>query len=959
MAASAMRRGARWWGAFWAACILALSCAPCRAEETRVLCDFEGPESLRLWEVNAGTAAFVAEGVTQGQRALQITFDPAGPYHPAYINSYRLSRDWSQFDALVLDVTNPNPQPIPGYVLVGDAAWQQKGSSYWNRHNASRTLAPGRTEWIIPLRGMYRGEAGSRNNDIKRDIDPDSIVRLDFGFGARGTSGRVIIDGLRLVKAARPAGVWAFDFGPPSQAVMLGWTGVSHETRYAGAQGFGWGPRGGAPWDGADRDTTFGPPLLRDFCEAGGYEFHMDAPPGRYSVLVIYENCGYWGGEQAMQRTRRILADGREAWREERPDGQAHVLYRFEDVEPVGADLWDAYMAEEIARPVAFDVQVAQGGLTLRFEADRAWGSKLSALALHRTGDAAATGWLREQLDLVADEFRRTAVCLDAPAAPLAVPPAWRERGLVAWPVGIEETITPNSTPPASLAPPDGVAASGLAVRGEYEPLCVAVRPLRDLGACTVELEPLAGPSELAGEASIVRYGTSRGFNSIAYRVAPHTLRPAGTVDLAKDVTREIIVTVRTDRASPAGKYAGALKVLSAGGETLLRVPLRLSVRPVILRRDTEFLMGFFGLMPPSSVPDERRWDLLAQTLTMLREHGMNAVSGGPNWQLAGWQKGEPVIDFGEMDRFFGLLREHGFARLLNGYGGVRFVGLHERWGYEKGRVGAEVERQSGLPYEDALMRCWRAVDAHARPQGWPTIFYAMCDETRVRDKAERELEFMGMMAKVSRTFPKTVRTSGSYSVNFAARPQDRDDLAYWHQRFFEALYISSLNGHDETVMAEARKLGKGIHIYNQGRSRYSFGLYQWSEFRKGVRARWQWHLSSLHGYQFFDLDGREPDTAMICYGRDRIYPTIHFERCREGAEDFYLYQTLWDLVERARAEGRQTAAVAAAADLLEGLTAQVKLNQREAPEGFDAGAVKARVVAAMEAVAGEWPGLQ
>ncbi len=34
------------------------------------------------------------------------------------------------------------------------------------------------------------------------------------------------------------------------------------------------------------------------------------------------------------------------------------------------------------------------------------------------------------------------------------------------------------------------------------------------------------------------------------------------------------------------------------------------------------------------------------------------------------------------------------------------------------------------------------------------------------------------------------------------------------------------------------------IHIYNQGRTRYSFGLYQWSEFQAGVAARWQWHFN-------------------------------------------------------------------------------------------------------------------
>ena len=184
---------------------------------------------------------------------------------------------------------------------------------------------------------------------------------------------------------------------------------------------------------------------------------------------------------------------------------------------------------------------------------------------------------------------------------------------------------------------------------------------------------------------------------------------------------------------------------------------------------------------------------------------------------------------------------------------------------------------------------------------------------------------------------------------SFNKRPTDRNDLLYWHQRFFEALDVSSLNNHDPGVMAEAKKLGKEIHIYNQGRTRYSFGLYQWSEYRKGVKARWQWHLNVLHGYQFFDLDGREPDTAMICYGRKGIYPTIHFERCREGAEDFYLYNTLWKLIEARRRRGDTSKAVTAAAALLEGAVAKVKLNERRKPDWFDPDAFKLQVIEAIE----------
>ena len=195
-----------------------------RAEATKVLCDFDTPTAVRQWDYVSGTPRLVAEGVTQGQRALEIRFDPKARYYGAYVYWRRPRRDWSAYDALVLDVFNPSDGPVAAYILVADQAWKDKNGSYWNRHNGGRSLPPGHTEWIIPVRGLYRGEAGSRNNDIKRNIDPDKIVRVDFGFGKRGTTGRIILDNLRLVKAAKPEGVWAFDFGPPSQSLMLGWT---------------------------------------------------------------------------------------------------------------------------------------------------------------------------------------------------------------------------------------------------------------------------------------------------------------------------------------------------------------------------------------------------------------------------------------------------------------------------------------------------------------------------------------------------------------------------------------------------------------------------------------------------------------------------------------------------------------------------------------------------------------
>lgn len=924
------------------ACLL-LSRAGWGADDVLTLSNFEEPVLPNTWEFNAGEPRLVRDGALEGKQSLEISFDPS-KNRGAYFTSFRLPRDWSAYDALVVDVLNPGEAPVEGSLLVADQAWADSGRSYWNRHNGGRAFPPGRTQWIIPVRGLYRGEAGSRNNDIPRDIDPASIVRVDFGFGAKGQAGRIVVDDFRLVKVASPEDVWAFDFGPPSQSVMLGWTAVSNETGYTAEQGYGWGPQGGKPWDGAARDTTFGTALLQDFCEAGGYNFRVDVPPGKYRVTVFYENSGYWGGEQAQQRQRRILAGGESVWEETRPDGAAHALYRFEDVEPVGVDIWKTYMEPELARPAVFEATAGNDGLVLRFESDKGFGSRLAGLAIRGENDAEAERWLDEQMKKLAGEFRSKAVCLDPAAPAFEVAPEWRERGLAAWPVQIEDEIMPYSVPPKAGAMAE---LKALAVRGEYEPFCIALRPLQDLGECQLELEPFRGPGPLQAEASVVRYNTSRDFGSIAYHVRPHTLRRATRIDLPKDVAREVIVTALIPPSAPPGRYEAVLHVKQSDGKILLSVPLRLTVSSATLERKTDYLMGYFGLMPPRLVPDDRREAVLEETLRMLRAHGMNALSGGPDWRLTGWQSGKPLIDFEETDRFFALLRKHGFDRPINGYGGLRFEGLHQ--GYQKGEVAKRVEQESGLRYEQALETAWEAVDSHARQAGWPTIYYAMCDETRVRETAERELAFMRLMAPVSARFPQTVRASGSYSVSFQKRVADPDDMLYWHQQFFAALDISSLNSHDPTVMAEARQLGKDVHIYNQGRSRYSFGLYQWSEFQKGVVARWQWHLNVLHGYQFFDLDGREPDTAMICYGRQGVYPTIHFERCREGAEDFYLFQTLARLVAERRRGGNDDQEHAAATALVERLAAAVPLNQRTPPPDFDPDRTKAEVVKAIE----------
>ena len=914
--------------------VIAVSAAA--ADKTLLINDFENQVDLNAWEVK-GPARLVTDGATHGTGALEVSWD--NKVGPTYLKLIKPPADWSGYDAMQLDVLNPGTVPVPAEMAVGDKAFEAK-PGYWTRHNGQATFAPGKTTWTIPVRGLYRGETGFRNRDIKRDIDPDSIVLLYFGFGGKGAEGKVIIDNLRLVKVEAPKGMWAFDFGPASQAVMLGWTAISPKSRYDPKLGYGFAS---AVVDTAARDTTFGPALIRDCIECGGVPFRVDVPEGKYTVMIIYENSGFWGGDQSQQSMRTIEVDGKVVWKDEHRDGAAHALYRFENVEPLG-DVWDTYMAPELAKPIVFDAVATKDGLTIKSLADVGFGSRISAMAIYKSDDAEATAWLKGQLNAVADDFRKTALCLDKPAEKFDVAAQWQKLGLVAWPIKLDDDVKPTSTPPADSAPPDNLAIAQVAVQGEYEPLCVAIRPMKDLGTCQLRLE--GGSPDVEAQVGVVWYGMSRAAGAIAYQIQPHTLRSQSSVALPKDVTREVVVTCRVRDEAKAGDVAWTLVIADASGNALLRVPLKLSVHAVKLDRQTDFEMGFYGLAPLSLIPKDQRPAVLEDSIRLLQQHGMNGLSGAANYTLKGFKDGQPDIDFTDMDAFAVLAHKYGFTGPIDAYAGGRLVGIND--GYQIGKTGQKLAEQTGLSYEELLMRTWKAVDEHARMNNWPLINYVLCDETRIRAEMEAELQFMALMGKVSKAFPKTLRTDGAYSVNFNKRPEDKNDILYWQQRYFETLDASTLNLHDDSVLAEAAKLGKEIHIYNQGLSSYSFGLYQWSEYRKGVKARWQWHLNDLYGYQFFDLDGWTNDEMMIFYGRNAIYPAVAFERCRDGAQDFYLYQTLWNLVQKGAGTDANRAQARA---LLENKVAQIKVNQRQAPEGCDPDQFKAQVIAAIESL--------
>lgn len=897
---------------------LILFASAATAQDVRILQDFEDPADLRIWEIRKKSAQITDVHVTQGRRSLKISSDE-------YLACFRLPRDWSGFDALEIDVFVEGDNPVGGSVLIADEDWKSKGNgSYWNRHNGSFNLRPGANTLSIAVQGLYRGEAGSRNNDLKYNIKPDQIIRFDIGFSPKGEGVPAIyLDNMRLTKESRPKGILAFDFGPESQAIFPGFTPIAPSTVY-GRNGATAGLKSAVGVNSA-RDDTFPTRLYRDYVSLDWNAFVVDVPDpaANYHAWVVFDDLGYWGGEQASFRVRKITCFNEVAFSEDRgPAGPAEFLYRFESTEPgPGDNIWDLYMAPLFA-PRRFAVKPRNKTIELRFETDGVLGSKVAAIVLYPDSiKDEAEKWLAGVEKRNRDEFESRAVALGPKPKQLDIPGG---PGSIDYWLGVpslEDEITFYDAPGAPARLLRRTAARGQRISATF-----AIRPFKDYpGPVTLSANDLTSPAGTIPASAIdvryVHHALRRGFNDIAYVIAPESLRPvAGSkLALAKDRTRQFWITIDVPAAAKPGVYQTAL-TLSAGS-LKVAVPLTIEVLPFTLD-EPDFLMGFFGASVPRPVLQARGDDAWRDLLRVMRENGMNSFSGGPGVKFSGLDaSGKPILDFAACDQFMKLAREAGFSKSLVAYGGPGMVsGLHDS--YVIGETGRAWERKTGKPFGELLAIVWTAVRDHAREQNWLPVMYEFTDEPRVLEQVTAQLELM----KLYRRHAPWVDIGGSYSVKWDNSPLERGI-----QEIFTTLNWSSLNLHTQADLDKARELGKHLHIYNQGRSRYSFGAYQWAEMHKGIRGRMQWHLLALHGYQFFDLDGREPDTAMINWTTARIVPTIHLHRCREGSDDFRFAVTLWNAAQKKK----DTPAGKAAIAWLEGISQQIPLNQNTRPNGF------------------------
>lgn len=888
--------------------------------QEKLLKDIETLDDVKHWDKPKGPDLEVSQqSPLLGSASLKL-------YPYTYISLSRGSGvigDWSGYDAIQIDFNNTTGKSQPLYVLIMDKDCIEAGSQYWDRYNGDHMLPPGRYTFTLPITGLYRGELGSRFNNLKHAVNIAEIVRLDLGIGASNQQEKkpIYLDNIRLIKKEIPDFIKAFDFGPPQQSLQLGFTPVTWNTIYSSDKGYGLKRPLNSSNDA--RDDGFPSVLYRDWVgmayQGTDFEFIVDLPNGLYHVFTVFSDCGYWGGEAIRHTKRHIEAEGKIKWAEDlRKHGNYwKPNYLFEDIEPrLGQDFWELYV-EKIFVPKRFKVKVADGQLNLKYSADKNRSSNVACVIIYpdskkQQGDEFCDDIVNQQRQ----EF--TVAAAEQPLPPSGtlqtIPAKEKDKGYIFFLTDYEQDTYQTTIPqPEQIKREKKIYAS----LGEYEPITFAVRPLKNLGRATVEVSDFKSKDAVIAkdnfDVRVVRHLSRRGFNQIKYRIIPQMLKNFDTVELVKDITREFFVIAHIPEPAAPGDYTGTIRLRSDGAidETL---NVSLTVYPFTLD-ESEYVFCFFGTIPNLKVA------------RMLRDFGFNSFSGGSRIVLKGFEAdGTPQLDFAGPDRYMKMLRRAGYTREGWGYGGQRITHI----GYTKDeRFFDQQQNQTGLSYVELLRRVFETLEKHAKQQNWLPFVYNLVDETRNVEHAKRQVAQINAINEAS----SWIKTGGAFSVSYKKGP-DPDN---YHQWIFEALEASSLNNHDESVMARAKDTGKQVYIYNQGQSRYSFGAYQWSEYTKGVKGRQQWHLHIQHGFQFFDLDGREPDTGVLYYGKAGPIPTLAFIRCAEGADDFYYLQTLYNRIEKVKNKARISARVIEKAKaILNKIETRIKVNERRKPDWLD-----------------------
>jgi hypothetical protein len=434
------------------------------------------------------------------------------------------------------------------------------------------------------------------------------------------------------------------------------------------------------------------------------------------------------------------------------------------------------------------------------------------------------------------------------------------------------------------------------ATPGEYEPVSFAVRPDERVEQLFLAPTDLSGP-EGTIPSSHVRVQSVEGFHGGDRDI----LMDLGHAWDLPALQRELFwATVHVPADAKPGQYSGEV-VVTGSGKPIARLALALEVLPFRLE-EPPFALGFNY----SSPKDPRA---LAAHLQDMRAHGLTTVAPLYNFHL-------PVHDqdTGEMGEFIEAFRRGGFRQPIY-FGAAMNLLMSELAGY------GPVESSR---FQKKFLQVMRRLHAEAQRRGAPVVFSIADELTNQAVPGVRKGEILARLCyEELPEMAVTADMNGWLEVttmapflNVATFNNGWDGIDHHNKgrRLINREFLVELQQQTDAIP----------WFVNAGSDRFSFGFFFWKMTRYGVRGKIEW---------YYNLGQNERGSLVRAEG-ERLWPTLAYERSREGLDDLKYLVSLEHRLAAARQAGKAQAAVARAEALLKKIADSIVDNWTAYTEG-------------------------
>ena len=405
---------------------------------------------------------------------------------------------------------------------------------------------------------------------------------------------------------------------------------------------------------------------------------------------------------------------------------------------------------------------------------------------------------------------------------------------------------------------------------GEYEPFSFLLRPKRSLAGVFITASALTGPGGRTIAADRVVVASVEGFHDAGRRIL---MRLGRKWNMGAHSTEYFWCTVHVPDDAHPGTYRGKVTV-SAGEKPVGAIDVELEVLPIRLA-DPPFSLGYNYSKPKNPAA-------IAVHLADMRAHGMTCVAPLYDWHL-------PVhdTDTSELGSLIESYRKAGFGGTFY-FATPMNLQLSALAGY-----GNETSKRWQQMYIRVMRRLHAEILKHDVP-----VLMSIGDE--LTNKGVEGVAIAGRLARfVWEELPEIATTSDMNGYREVMAMAPYLNVATFNNGW-DGIDHHNAGRHliNREFLTELRtKTGAIPWFVNASSGRLPFGFFFWKMTKYGVRGKVEW---------YYNL--RNERGSLVRADGTKLYPTLDYERSREGIDDLKYLCALETLVARA-AKNPQAAA--------------------------------------------------